>query len=238
MAGILDELEGILSPAEVAKLRTSPFAARIERGDEVRAFYDGDVDTPPAPPARREAPPTEHRPASGTGDSDTLAQIMARLDGLGDIDKRVEEKVKTIVEQRGSELRGGAVADSIRITRELSKLDARHRADFGEDLDDEKLNAHIAAAREQGRPFRTVADAYEDMTREARINARVETTVRERLKQENSGRNLPGNTAPAATPMLSLLRGSGRKPGDAGTTADKAAAALTARLAERGEIVA
>ena len=172
MADLLTELEGFLGKEAADKLRATPEAAtRLSRASEILNYYDGETETPPAPPRKREDPPAP-RSASGTGD-ETLAQIMARLDSFGDIDKKIAEGVNKVVETRGAELRGGAVADSIKITRELTRLDARHRADFNEDLDDTKLEAHIAAAREAGRPFRTVTDAYDDMTRQARIDKQV-----------------------------------------------------------------
>ena len=240
MADLLTELEGFIGKEAADKLRATPEAAtRLSRASEILNYYDGETETPPAPPRKREDPPAP-RSASGTGD-ETLAQIMARLDSFGDIDKKIADGVNKVVETRGAELRGGAVADSIKITRELTRLDARHRVDFNEDLDDTKLEAHIAAAREAGRPFRTVTDAYEDMTRQARIDkqvaAGVEAGVREKLKEKASA-NVPGVTPTGASPMLTMLHKRPNGTTDSGTHLDEAARALEARLAERGEQVA
>jgi len=240
MADLLTELEGFLGKEAADKLRATPEAAtRLSRASEILNYYDGETETPPAPPRKREDPPAP-RSASGTGD-ETLAQIMARLDSFGDIDKKIADGVNKVVETRGAELRGGAVADSIKITRELTRLDARHRVDFNEDLDDTKLEAHIAAAREAGRPFRTVTDAYEDMTRQARIDkqvaAGVEAGVREKLKEKASA-NVPGVTPTGASPMLTMLHKRPNGTTDSGTHLDKAARALEERLNARGEQVA
>jgi len=240
MADLLTELEGFLGKEAADKLRATPEAAtRLSRASEVLNYYDGETETPPAPPRKREDPPAP-RAASGTGD-ETLAQIMARLDSFGDIDKKITDGVNKVVETRGAELRGGAVADSIKITRELTRLDARHRADFNEDLDDTKLEAHIAAAREAGRPFRTVTDAYDDMTRQAQIDkqvaAGVEAGVREKLKEKASA-NVPGVTPTGASPMLTMLHKRPNGTTDSGTHLDRAARALEERLNARGEQVA
>lgn len=236
MADLLTDLEGFLGKEAADKLRATPDAVtRLSRASEILSFYDGDTDTPPAAPRARETPPV----VTGAGD-ETLAQIMARLDTIGDIDKKITEGVNKVVEARGAELRGGAVTDSIRITRELTRLDARNRADFGEDMDDAKLDAHITAARDAGRPFRTVTDAYEDMTRQARIDkqvaAGIESGVREKLKDRASG-NVPGVTPTAASPMLTMLHKRPNGSTDSGTHLDKAARALEERLESRGEHV-
>ena len=55
MASILDDLKGILTPEEFAKVQgRQDLATRLTRGDELRSFYDGEETTPPAlvtPPA-------------------------------------------------------------------------------------------------------------------------------------------------------------------------------------------
>jgi len=240
MADLLTDLEGFLGKEAADKLRATPDAVtRLSRASEIMSFYDGYTETPPTAPRVREAPPTV-RSATGAGD-ETLAQIMARLDGLGNIDEKIKEGVNKIVEARGAELRSGAVADSIRIVRDLTRLDARNRADFGEDMDDAKLQAHIDSATAIGRPFRTVTDAYEDMTRQARIDkqvaAGIESGVREKLKDRASGA-VPGVTPTAASPMLTMLHKRPNGSTDSGTHLDKAARALEERLESRGEHVA
>jgi hypothetical protein len=146
-----------------------------------------------------------------------------------------------MVQARGNELVNNAIAISMRNNRELTRIDARHRADFGEDMDDAKLDAHIAAARDVGRPFRTITEAYDDMTREARfkkeLDSGVETGVREALKTRASGQ-VPGVTPTAASPMLTMLHKRPNGSTDSGTHLDKAARALEERLNARGEQVA
>jgi hypothetical protein len=230
---ILDDLEGFLGADAVATLKANPQALeKFTKVDEVYDFYTGDSNTPPTPAPRREAPPTTVRPAT---DSPDLASILGELKTvtttLGGLDDRIKTTTNSIIEERGKQLIGAAMANS----RELMKIDNRNRAEFGTELDDAALEAHAAAAAASGRPFRTITDAYEDMTRKAREDKTVDSRVREELKTRNSGQ-VPGVSAPAATPMLSVLKGGNRQAGDAGSKFDAAASALRARQAERGEV--
>jgi hypothetical protein len=80
------------------------------------------------------------------------------------------------------------------------------------------------------------------MTRQARIDKQVNTTVETRVREELKTRanaTLPGVSPTGASPMLKQLH-LARRPGapEAGTRVDSAARALEARLAERGEAVA
>jgi hypothetical protein len=229
---ILDDLESFLGADAVANLKANPQAAEyIAKVDDVYGFYTGERETPPAPAPRREAPPAV-RPATDNPDlSSILNELKTVTSTLGGLDDRITSKTTELINKRGNELIGAAMANS----RELMKIDSRNRTEFGEELDDTKLEAHAAAAIAAGRPFRTITEAYEDMTREARVNKTVDSRVREELKQRNSGQ-VPGVSAPAVTPMLSVLKGGGRQAGDAGSKFDAAAAALRARQSERGEV--
>lgn len=241
MADILDELEGILSKDEVAKLRTSPLAQRLQRGDAVREYYDGDMSGDPPLPARQQERQQERQESRG-GESlaDVLGQLRTVTDGLSKIPQTVQDEVKKVVDAEGNKLFANVLSASMRNNRELSKIDTRHRAEFGEDLDDTKLNAHAQAAIDAGRPFRTVTEAYEDMTREARLEKRiatgVETGVRDKLKERTTA-SLPGVSGNSGSPMLRALKAvpSG---GGTGSSVSAAARALEDRLAERGEQVA
>jgi len=240
MADILAELEGILSVDEIAKLRGNTAATeRLSRASELLSFYDGETETPPAPPQRREAPPVERQPVRGA--SDDLSTVLAELNKvtatLGGLDERIATTTNDLINKRGQEL----IAVSMRNNRELSKIDNKHRSEFNEDLDDTALEAHAAAAAAAGRPFRTITDAYEDMTREARlkkqVDTQVDTRVREELKARASG-NLPGVTPQAATPMLRVLKTARTSASGTATAGEKAGAALADLLAARGEQVA
>lgn len=238
MPDILDDLEGFLGPEAAAKLRANEgFRDRLTKGDELRGFYadTGGLPEPVTPPPAHREPPPAAQQTAPPASTETLAQIMAKLDSLGNIDERIKKTVDDQVSTRGNELVGNAIASSLAITRELGRIDARHRNEFGEDLDDNKLNAHIEAAKAAGRPFRTVTDAYEDLTREQRENRRVDDRVREQLKARAS-QNVPGAAGPSASPMMKVLKTGSGTPGSA-THLDRAAAALSERMAERGETV-
>jgi hypothetical protein len=245
MADILDDLEGILGAEAVTKLRANPtVATRLQRGESIREYYDGTMEGDPPPPVVRPAAGAPPPVTVGTGSlADVLGELNKVTERLGKIDETVANKVNEIVEKRGNELVGTATAISMRNIRELSKIDNRHRTDFGEELDDTKLEAHAAAAAAAGRPFRTVTEAYEDMTREQRLQkqiaAGVETGVREKLK-ERSNATIPGVSGTSGSPMLRMLRKGPSGPGAGGeaSAVSKAARALEERLAERGENVA
>ena len=242
MADILAELEGILDPAELAKIRgNEAVKTRLTRASEILSFYDGETETPPAPPQRREAPPAEPARTTPRAATDDLSKVLEELgrvtSTLGGLDEKIKTTTTELINQRGQEL----IAVSMRNNRELSKIDNRHHTEFGEDLDDAKLEAHAAAAAEAGRPFRTITEAYEDMTREARFKKQLDTSVESRVREELKARasgQVPGVTPQAATPMLKVLKSARPTAPGAAATSDKAGRALEDLLAQRGEVVA
>lgn len=237
MADILAELEGFLGEEVIATLRANPEAVtRLKARDDIYGYYMGESDTPPADPPRREAPPVARTAPPPRSASDApgaeLSAIMAKLDAIGDVDA----KIAGIVTARGNELVNNAIAISMKNSRELSRLDARSRAELGEDLDDSKLEAHAAAAAAAGRPFRTITDAYEDMTREARFQKELTTKVAEGVaaaKTQRASGDVPGVSPTAAAPFLKELKSAGRKPDGSESHLDKATAAFAALRASR-----
>lgn len=240
MPDILDELEGILGADAIGKLRAAPIAQRLQRGDSVREYYDGNMEGDPPPPRERQ----QQRQEPGSGGGESLADVLGELGKittrLGTLDATVATKVNEVVEKRGSELFNNAVGMAMNNTLDLLDITARHRENFGEPLDRVKLEAHATAAREAGRPFRTVTEAWEDMTREDRLEKRiatgVETGIREKLKTINNG-SLPGVSGTSGSPMLRALKA---VPSGGGNTSavSKAARGLEDLLASRGEAVA
>lgn len=244
MADILDDLEGFLGAEAATKIRgNAAMSDRLKRYQSVTDFYDGNMEGEPPAPRQRTQDPPPARTATGT---ESLADIMGELrtvtEKIGKIDDVVATKVDEVVGKRGNELVNNAVAIAMRNNRELTKVDARHRADFGEDLDDAKLEAHVQAAAKAGRPFRTVTEAYEDMTREARMEKEVDKRASEKTREALKVRadsTMPGVSGTSGGPMLRILKktpnGSASGGGD---HISKAAQALNDRLAERGEVVA
>jgi hypothetical protein len=245
MADILSDLEGIIGAAEAAKIRANPtLATRLQRGESYREYMDGDMSGDPPPPVRREEPPPPARAAAGAGSlDDVLGELNKVTERLGNIPKVVEEEVNKVVEKRGGELVGNAVATAMRNTLDILDVSSRNREELGIPLDRTKLEAHAKAAQEAGRPFRTVEEAWLDMTREERLQKQiatgVETGVREKLK-ERSNATLPGVSAPGSSPMLNQLHKIRNRTGAAGeqSAVSNAARALEERLAARGELVA
>ncbi len=239
MPDILDELEGFLGKDAADKVRNSPFAPRLKRGEEVREFYDGGMEG--EPPARQQVtPPARQDGGGGESLTDVLGQLRTVTESLGKIPQTVHDEVEKVVKTKGDELFSNVLAVSMRNNRELSKIDSRHRAEFGVDLDDDKLAAHADAAAKAGRPFRSVTEAYEDMTRDERINkqvaAQVETGVREKLK-ERTAASIPGVSGTGGSPMLRALKAVPNG-GNNASAVSKSARALEDRMAERGEAVA
>lgn len=239
MPDILDDLEGILGKEATDKLRSAPLAQRLQRGDSVREFYDGDQSGDPPAPIRQQQ---RQEPQGGGGESlsDIMGQLKTVTEGLSKIPQTVQEEVKKVVDAEGNKLFANVLSASMRNNRELSRIDSRHRTEFGADLDDAALEAHADAAAKAGRPFRSITEAYDDMTREARVQKEiktgVETGVREKLKEQNNG-SLPGVSGTAGGPMLRALKA---VPNGGGNTSavSKAARALEETLAARGEAVA
>ena len=88
-----------------------------------------------------------------------------------------------------------------------------------------------------------MTEAYDDMTREQRMNKEVETRSEERTREklkERANSTLPGVSGTSGSPMLRQLHKARTGTGTAGeqSAVSSAARALEERLAARGELVA
>lgn len=245
---LLDDLKGILSPAEFAKLEgNATVKTRIERGDELRSFYDGDetvVDPPPAraatdpPPARRETPPP----------SLDLSGVERLLDARqAKIDDAIKSGIEAAVKARGDELynnvRAGVRGDAL----QLVKMYTRHNQVTGKDWDDAeeakfndylKTNAEALKAGTGGKPYATLTDAYNDYIAPTVTERTIETEVDKRVKAKTSGHNLPGTTpGPAVNSNIRVIMSRGRTTADGQPVnrVDKAASALDKLMNARQE---
>lgn len=244
MADILEELEGILGADVVATLRSNPYAVtKLKARDDIYEYYMGEHDNAPADPPKPTVEPTRTAPprvATGAPNSE-LSAIMAKLDSIGDVDAKIKTGVEAVVTARGNELVNNAIAISMRNSRELSKLDVRNQSELGSALDDDALSAHADAAAKAGRPFRTITDAWEDMTRQARFDKQLrEATakVEADAKTARASGDVPGVSPTAATPMLRVLKNEGRKPGEADSHLSKATEAFAKLRTSREGAVA
>jgi hypothetical protein len=200
MAGILDDLKGILSPAEFEKLQgNAAIATRISRGDELRSYYDGDevVGTP----ATRTGP-------AGMFD---LSSVERMLDSkLGKINEIVDARVQDVVKQRGDELYNNVRAGVRNDALQLVKIYTRHQQAAGKDWDDAeevKFNDFLKANNEAvktggGKRYQNITEAYNDYIAPVVTERTIESEVTKRVSAKtaaDSGRNVPGTTPPPAT---------------------------------------
>ena len=227
---LLDDLRGILSAAEFAKLEAdAAVKTRLERGDELRSYYDGDE--PPSP-------------------SVDLSGIERMLDSkLAKLDERIDTRFNTLVEQRGTELVNNAVSIATHRADELNRVYGRHFADFGEQFDSVAFNEFLnkpensvmQGEKRVGSKFQTITDAYEAMTAERRVQKKIDTAKAEGKAEgiaASSGRGLPGTTpGPAVSSNIRVIMARGRTDANGQPTSrvDKAAAALDRRMANAQE---
>jgi hypothetical protein len=237
MASIYDELEGLLGAEAVEKVKSSPLAERIRVGaDDLYNFYTGESSDPP-PPRQQTQPqpvtPPVRQPQPALGGE--LDAIMQRLDKIP-----TAEAVKTMVDEaitaRGKELANSVSNRATNVTLDVIKADRKHRAEFGEELDIDGLNAFAEEKKKTGRVYASVDDAYMDFTAEKRVSKRVEDGVREGLKQRSSQQNVPGFTPPSsrAPHVLIMSKNKFAQSGaGAGEAVSKAAQELSARWSGR-----
>lgn len=233
---LYDELEGLLGPDVVAKL-PAEMQSKLSDASHLKDYYDGITDDPTPPirqPAR--ATPPASTVAAATADLDAIGALLDKK--MGDLDTRVQAKLDEALKTRGDELFNNSVAASIRINRELGRIESRHRVDLGEELDETKLNTFINDRKAAGHTYASVTDAYEDMTREARTEKQVEDRVREKLKQRSSGDNLPGITPIDSKGPLATMMQRTKADGAGETSASKAGSALADRLRSKQAVSA
>jgi hypothetical protein len=239
MPGILDDLKGVLSADEFAKLEANAtLKTRIARGDELRSFYDGDEITPVVDPPAKVDPPARVDPPAGTGGQFDLSAIERMLDKkLGVIDQRIETKISDVVKVRGDELVNNAVKIAVQRTDELSRIYAEHNANYGEAFDSTKFNEYLEANKDKG--FRSIRQAYDAWVAPRALDREVDRKVKEKLAAE-SGKNIPGTTpAPATNSNIRHFMkrtGTGATAGETG--ASRAAAMLDRLEASRAANVA
>ena len=232
---LLDDLRGILSPDEFAKLQGNPaVATRIARGDELRSYYDGD-DAPivVTPPAAATVPAVATTGAPGN--QFDLSSFERMLDTrLGKINEIVDTRVNSIVESRGNELVNNAVKISLQRADELNRIYSRHATETGKPFDSNEFNTFLEKPEVKARGYKTITQAYDDFVAPQTLERTVETRVAERLKAQ-SGQNVPGTTPPPATNSnIRTFMGRGANGAAAETTgAGRAAAALDRLMSNR-----
>jgi hypothetical protein len=230
---ILDDLKGILSPEEFAKLEgNAGVKAKLDKANELYGWYISDDDEPPAATTTTT---TTTQPAAAVTQQATspfdLKAIERMLDAkLGSVNQMIESKLTETVTSRGNELVNNAVKISLQRADELNRIYARHQADYGEAFDSAKFNEYLEANKDAG--YKSITQAYEAWTSPRATEKEVEKRVTAKLA-ERSGQHLPGTTpGPGSNKTIEIFRKRGTAAeGGQLTGAQKAAALLDAKMA-------
>jgi hypothetical protein len=240
MASILEDLKGILSPAEYAKLEArTDLATRLSRGDELRSYYDNDeVETPPAvvtPPAARQGTP----PPPGQFDLSAFERVLdARL---GTINTTIETKIADAVKTRGDELVNNAVKISIQRADELNRIYYRAEKETGAPFDSAKFNDFLESPAGKAARYPSITAAYEAFVAPVVTERTIATKVAEGVKaatSAQSGQHVPGTTPGPSTnkAILTFQRRTATGAASETTGAGRAAAQLDRIMARRDEM--
>jgi hypothetical protein len=241
MANLLDDLKGILSPEDFAKIEgNTTLKTRVSKAAELLDWYGGDEPTTTTTTTTEPVRTTE---PTRTVPNFDLSAIETMLDKkLGKVNELVDARVAEVVKQRGDELynsvRAGVRTDAL----QLVKIYTRHQEATGKSWDDAeevKFNDFLKANNEavkagNGKQYRTLTEAYNDYIQpeveERRINAEVDKRTK-----ATSGQHVPGTT-PAPSVNSNIMHFKKRAvagDGTATTGAQRAAALLDKRLAEQ-----
>lgn len=245
---LLDDLKGILSAAEYAKLEANDaIKTRITRGGQFVEWYDEGTGNDPAATPPAVVPPVVTPPAaSATFD---LSSIERAIDArLGQINTTIDTKIADLVKTRGDELynnvRSGVRSDAL----QLVKIYTRHQNATGKEWDDAeevKFNEYLktnnaAVAAGGGKRYANLTDAYNDYIAPVVTEKTIEAEVTKRLKAK-SGENVPGTTpGPSVNSNIRTIMMRNRAAdGTTPTTgAGRAAAALDKIMARQNESAA
>lgn len=223
---ILDDLKGVLSPEDFAKIEgNTALRTKLTKGEELYSFYVGDDDLPAEPAAKPAATP------AAKSDLD-LSGIERMLEAkLGDLNKTIDSRIGEMVKTRGDELVNNAVKIALQRTDELSRIYIEHQANFGESFDSAKFNEYLEANKDKG--FRSIRQAYDAYVAPQATEREVEKRVQAKLKEE-SGRSVPGTTPPPSvnSNIRHFKARSLAADGQGMTGAQRAAALLDKRMAE------
>ena len=230
MANLLDDLKGILSPEEYAKIDGNPaLKTRAAKAAELLDWYGGEdtttttTTTTTAPPETRTTPP----PAFD------LSGIERMLDSkLGAINTTIETKINETVQKRGDELVNNAVKIALQRSDELNRIYMEHQSNYGEAFDTTKFNEFLEANKDKG--FRSIRQGYDAYIAPRAIDREVDVKVKAKLAEE-SGKHVPGTTpAPSTNPaILAFKKRNVAADGQGMTGAQRAAALLDRRAAEQ-----
>lgn len=224
---VFEELEGLLGAEAVAKL-TPEMRTKLEFGEELTSYYNGDTTEQPKPKVAARANEARTEPAaSGNFDLAALDTLLEKR--IGNIDEKIKAGIEEGMKTKGAELFRNATSSATDTMLGVLTVSQKHRKDFGEDFDPSTLNSWALEEQKKGRVFKNVEDAYDQMVAPKREEKRVADGIREGLKTRTSQEGVPGYTPPAANAPHRILSMRGRTEGGAGSAVSAAAADLAAR---------
>jgi hypothetical protein len=233
MANLLDDLKGILSPEDFAKIEGNPaLKARTVKAAELLDWYGGDPDPDPALPVKKDPDPA---PVKRDPPQFDLSGIERMFDArLGKINETIETKIADVVKTRGDELVNNAVKIALQRSDELNRIYSRHLKETGTEFDTVKFNEYLEKPEIKAKGFRSLTDAYEAYAAPVVQEREVDRRVQAKLA-EKSGQNVPGTTpAPSTNPaILAFKKRNVATDGQGMTGAQRAAALLDRRAAEQ-----
>jgi len=235
MANLLDDLKGILSPEEFAKIEGNPaLKARTAKAAELLDWYGGEETTTTTTTTTEPTRTTTTEPTRTAPQFD-LSGIERMFDArLGKINETIETKIADVVKTRGDELVNNAVKIALQRSDELNRIYSRHLKETGTEFDTVKFNEYLEKPEIKAKGFRSLTDAYEAYAAPVVQEREVDRRVQAKLA-EKSGQNVPGTTpAPSTNPaILAFKKRNVATDGQGMTGAQRAAALLDRRAAEQ-----
>lgn len=248
MPGLLDDLKGLLSAEEFAKLQgNAALNTKLSKASELHDWYVGEEGAPD-PTQQPVQQQQQNRTPPPTNAFSDIQAIERMLDSkLAKLDERIDSRFSTLAEQRGNELVNNAVNLALQRSDELNRVYMRHQADFNEAFDSTAFAEFNSKpensvmdkdGKRLGSKFRSVTEAYDSFTAEKREAKKLAAAKAEGVaegKAASSGRNLPGTTPGPMNSNIKFFTQRGRTDanGNPDSRSGRAATALDNLMAKR-----
>jgi hypothetical protein len=204
---LIDELTGILTPEQIAKIKTAGIDKKIERGEQLADYLD-----------RGELPPDPLVPPPAAGQI-TLDQLTSTLKtSLTEFEGTFTPKIETIAKTqaeavwaaKAAEAQPTILAESTRWAHQMSQIEQDYKDLTGESFDDAKLEELNKFAKDSGKPITSPRAIYDEWVRDKRTEKMIDTKAEEKARTIVSSRSIPGVTPGAATGVRGALKTFGK----------------------------